>query len=491
MPDTDTRNRPVKLVFTALSLALIFGFRHIPAPAGLNPLGMQVLGIFLGMLVLWLTVSVTWASILCLLAMALLPDIALERVLSLAFGNWLFIFLICTFAITHTLAQTQFIRRCVFYMVSNTFARKNPWNFIIFFFASICVIGLFTEPTVLFVMFLPIAEDIFSELKLKPGDKTARMIALGVVICCSISGATTPISHTFPLIALAFYQRDTGIAIDYMSYSVFGIAAGVILLLFMILAFRFILKPDLSAVQNLNITKLKGNLQPMERKEKITLGVFGLVVLFWLLPSIAKSFFPEFSAALSAYGNALPPMAGLVLLSILTDKGKPVLDFADCMKNGVAWTGIFMACSILALGNIMTMDEVGLVDYLTAALSPLTHELGSWAFILAVILWAVVQTNFSSNMVTFTVVYTVAMPLAAASGHINLAALACVIGAASSLAFATPAATAHVSIASGIPWLSVSELFKYGVIMMIMAIVVLLSAGYPLLNILIPADAMP
>lgn len=476
-------SRTIKIV---LSLALIFGFKYVPAPEGLTQLGMQVLGLFLGMLVLWLTVSVSWTSILCLLGMSLLPNMKVDTIFAMAFGNWLFPFLICTFAITHTLARTQFIRRCVLFLVSRKFAQQNPWKFIIFFFASVCFIGLFTHPTVLFVMFLPIAEDILKELGLKPGDKTSSMIILGLVMCCSISSATTPIAHTFPLLALAFYQRDTGVSIDYASYSAFGITIGIIVLALMLLVFKFIFKPDLSSISNLNIDRLKEKLSPMDRKEKIILSVFGLVILFWLLPGIMKSFAPGFSAAISAYGNALPPMFGMVILSILTDKGKPILDFMDCMRNGVAWIGIFMACSIIALGNILTMENVGLVNHMTTALLPVTQNLDSCLFILAIIMWASVQTSFSSDMVALTVIYTVAMPLAIASGNINPAALACIIGAASTLAFNTPAATTHVSIACGTPWLSVADLFKYGTLMMIIIIIVLLIVGYPLLNFLIP-----
>lgn len=482
----DSKIRIEKLVFIILSFLLIFCFKYIPAPTGLPQLGMQVLGIFLGMLLLWVTVSVTWASILCLMVMALLPHMNVDTVLAQAFGNWLFAFLICTFAITYTLSKTQFIRRCVLFMVSRNFAQKNPWNFVIFFFISICLVGLFTNHIVLFVMFLPIAEEIFAELGLKPGNKTANMIIIGLVMCCSISEITTPISHIFPLMAIAFLQQDTGLTIDYASYSAFGIVVGIILLVSMILVFRLIIKPDLSYIKNVNVDRLKQDLSPMDRKEKIILIVFGFVILFWLLPSITKTIAPDFSAVISAYGNALPPMAGLVILSILSDKGKPILDFIDCMKNGVAWGGIFMACSILALGKIMTADEVGLVSYLTTTLSPLTHNLNPWMFVLAIILWVMIQTNFTSNMVTLTVVYTVAMPLVLASGHINAAAIACLIGAGSALAVATPASTAHVSIACGTPWLSVADLFKYGMIMMIIAIFVLFAVGYPLLKFLLP-----
>jgi sodium-dependent dicarboxylate transporter 2/3/5 len=485
--DRSSRMSISRLCFIGASLLLIFFFKFIPAPEGLPQTGVQVLGIFLGMLLLWLTVSVTWASILCLLAIMLLPGMGVEPVFSRAFGNWLFPFLICTFAITHTLSKTQFVRRVVLFLISRKFAQKNPWNFIISLFLSVCLLGLFTEPTVLFVMFLPVVENIFRELGLKKGEKPTKLIMLGLILTCSISSAMTPIAHTFPLVAIAFFERDTGISIDYVSYSIFGIVIGVVILAAMMLIFKFILKPDLSMIRNLNIARLASELTPMDRKEKVTLGVFGIVILLWLLPSMVKTIFPELSNMLSSFSNALPPMAGLVVLAIVTSEGKPLLDFVDSMKNGVPWAGVFMACSILALGSIMTMEEVGLISYLTAMLSPLTQNLSSWLFLLLIVAWAILQTNFSSNMVTLTVVYTVAMPLAIAGGHGNPAITACLLGASASLAFASPAATAHVSIAVGTPWISVSELLRYGLLMTIASMVVILIVGVPLLGLIFPA----
>ena len=46
----------------------------VSAPVfGLTPLGMQVAGIFIGTILLWMFVSVTWPSILCIIALILSP----------------------------------------------------------------------------------------------------------------------------------------------------------------------------------------------------------------------------------------------------------------------------------------------------------------------------------------------------------------------------------------------------------------------------------
>jgi sodium-dependent dicarboxylate transporter 2/3/5 len=409
-----------------------------------------------------------------------------DLIFSKAFGNWLFPFLICTSAITYTLSKTQFIRRFVFFLISRRFAQKSSWNFIIILFVSICILGLFMEPTVLFIMFLPVMESIFDELGLRKEDKATKMIMLGLIVICGVSSGMTPIAHTFPLVAMAFYERDTGISIDWLSYSAFGIIVGVIVLVLMMLVFRFLLRPDLSMIKTLNSEGLRRELTPADRKERVTLAVFILVIVFWLLPSVTNELFPDFAALLAGVGNALPPMVGLIALSILTDKGKPILDFVDSMKNGVPWAGVFMACSVIALGSILTREEVGLTGYLTSAFVPAIQGLSPWLFLLFVVAWAVLQTNFSSDMVTLTMVYAVAIPLTMASGQWNPAAIACVLGISVCFAFSSPAATTYVSIAVGTPWIQMTDLLKYGLIMAVLSIAVLLVIGVPVLNLLFP-----
>ena len=58
-----------KWVVVVVSLFLMFGMGYIPPMFGLSVLGMQVAGIFLGTVLLWLFVSVSWPSVLCIVAL--------------------------------------------------------------------------------------------------------------------------------------------------------------------------------------------------------------------------------------------------------------------------------------------------------------------------------------------------------------------------------------------------------------------------------------
>lgn len=67
-----------------------------------------------------------------------------------------------------------------------------------------------------------------------------------------------------------------------------------------------------------------------------------------------------------------------------------------------------------------------------------------------------------------------------AMGNVNLVALASVIAAAASCAFATPPSTMPMAVVAGTGWVDVKDMFKYGGLMAILSILVLAFIGYPI-----------
>ena len=92
----------------------------------------------------------------------------------------------------------------------------------------------------------------------------------------------------------------------------------------------------------------------------------------------------------------------------------------------------------------------------------------------------VLATNFASNTVCATVFYTISAPIALAMGNVNMVALASVIGAAASYAFATPPATMPMAVVAGTGWVDVKAMFKYGGLIAIISMLALAFIGYPI-----------
>ena len=436
-----------EFVCTLFALIIIAIFFIATPPSGLSTDGMKVLGVFISVLFLWITVGIGWPSLLCLATLALVPSLGMKTTLQNSFGNETFAFLLFTFM----------------------------------------------SPTVLYFIILPILEEIYNVLGLKKGDKYANMLMMGLVFCTSLSSGMTPIAHVFPVLSMGVFKSLTGSSISYGQYMLYAIPTGIIIYALMMLVFKFLMRPNTKKInlKSNEFDKMKKEIPSANQGEKIILGTFLLVVALWVLPSLLKTSSVKWISTaftwISSLGTAMPPLFGIIVLSILKYQGKPLININESMVKGVSWPSIIMASATLALGAAMTNKAIGLTTFLSASIAPITTGLSPVLLILLFSLWAGLQSNVSSHMVTAQLVPTLAVPVALASGGaLNAAAITAVIGLIASTGSAAPPAMPYVAVAGSSGWSDSTSLLKYGFLMMFVIILVASFIGYPLANLIMP-----
>lgn len=85
----EKQNNLVEYVHLAITLAFMFLFRFIPAPAPLTPYGVAVIGVFLGMIYGWMTSKrgLVWPSVTGLVAFGLTDFGDVSVVMSKVFAS--------------------------------------------------------------------------------------------------------------------------------------------------------------------------------------------------------------------------------------------------------------------------------------------------------------------------------------------------------------------------------------------------------------------
>ena len=481
----DPKDKSLKeLVCTLIAFAIIALFFFLDPPSGLSADGMKVLGIFIGILFLWITIGIGWPSLLCLLALALVPSLGMSSVLTSSFGNQTFAFLLFTFMFTYAFSQTGYVKKIALGFVTSKYARKSPWRFALMFFAAVLLIGCFMSPTVLYFVILPILTEIYSILKLEKGNKYASMLMMGLVFCTSLSSGMTPIAHVFPVLSMNVYESLTENVINYGQYMIFAVPVGLLIFAAMMLVFRFLMNPSTKGIdlQSKELDKMKKEIPPATRGEKMVLATFILVIALWVLPSLIDIKFFEW---IDGFGTAMPPLLGIIILSILKYEKKPLININEAMVKGVSWPSIIMVAATLSLGAAMTNSSIGLTKYLSDSIAPITNNLSPILLLLLFGLWAGLQSNVSSHMVTAQLVPTIAVPVALASGGaLGAAAITSVIGLIASTGSAAPPSMPYVAVAGSSGWTTSSNLLKYGFLMMFIIIFISAFIGYPLADII-------
>ncbi len=470
-----------KLIYIVVAFAFILLFPLIPAPDGLNVVSMEVLGMFIGIMIMWNFVGTDWPSFLCMALVAIFGIMDPSSIFTTGFGNSTIAFLLVFFMLSHVLSQVGFSRRLAIWFMTNKLARKSPWAFITMFLFGAMFMASFMSQTAALLIFLPIAEQIFQELNYGQGNRVAQMIVLGLGIAVGIGSANTPLGHAIILIPIQLLQDMTGQTVNIVSYSIFGVITGVIIFAALILVYRFIYRPDVSALKGYDVTHLRSSLPEMSKKEKISATLFVIVIIIWFVQScFSDIIIPLVGVKLSTLGNAIPVMAAIVILCMWKVDGKPIMDYKESVSKGVPWSALIFNAAVLVLSGTLTLENVGISNFLIEKISPLVGDLSQTVFILIIAALCIIATNFSSNTVCATVFFTISAPIALAMGNVNMVALASVIAASASYAFATPPATMPMAVVAGTGWVDVKQMFKYGGLMAIISIIIVVFIGYPI-----------
>ena len=466
-----------RAIIIPISIILCFVGQFIPSVNGLSSDAFGVIFIFIGVLLLWLTIGIDWPSLLCLFALGFIDKFGFNKVLSSSFGNSTFAFLLFTFVCTYALSKTSLIKRITLTFVNFKIAQKNSYLFIFFFLLATLILGLFISPSVLFVILLPILNEIISLLNIEKDDKISKVLMLGLGFTVSISSGMTPIAHVFPILAI----NAANIEVSTFEYIAIAFPAGLVLFLLTYLVLILCIRPKKDGLNFENVANLKKSLQKLDKKDIITLIIFISVLVLWIVPSIFEFIYYPIYEFFNKYGTIMPPLLGTILLCVIRVEEKPLLEVGDAFKNGVPRASLIMCAATLALGEAIKSEDIGLITYLQTNLGNSLVSLSPIILLIIFALWAAIQTNLSSNMVTATLVGTVASTVIASTfSTLNLEATICIIGMLSSFAFATPPSMPHIAIISSSETLSTKEVFIYGLIIMLLSVLVTLLISYPI-----------
>ena len=466
-----------RAIIIPISIILCFVGQFIPSVNGLSSDAFGVIFIFIGVLLLWLTIGIDWPSLLCLFALGFIDKFGFNKVLSSSFGNSTFAFLLFTFVCTYALSKTSLIKRIALTFVNFKIAQKNSYLFIFFFLLATLILGLFISPSVLFVILLPILNEIISLLNIEKDDKISKVLMLGLGFTVSISSGMTPIAHVFPILAI----NAANIEVSTFEYIAIAFPAGLVLFLLTYLVLILCIRPKKDVLNFENVANLKKSLQKLDKKDIITLIIFISVLVLWIVPSIFEFIYYPIYEFFNKYGTIMPPLLGTILLCVIRVEEKPLLEVGDAFKNGVPRASLIMCAATLALGEAIKSEDIGLITYLQTSLGNSLVSISPIILLIIFALWAAIQTNLSSNMVTATLVGTVASTVIASTfSTLNLEATICIIGMLSSFAFATPPSMPHIAIISSSETLSTKEVFIYGLIIMLLSVLVALLISYPI-----------
>ncbi len=465
-----------------LMVAVLAVFLLIPPIEPLTSLGMKVVGIFLFTIIGWVFVGIGYPSLLCVALFVLAGVMTPTAAFAASWGNWIVLFMVGCFGLSEGLRVTGFSRRFAFWFMTRPFTRGRPWILMAMFLLACTLLGCVMSAVVTTIVFMKIAEPMLEAMGYKKGDPFAAMFMMGIAWAATASFGMTPIAHVGNIMMMDWIQRDLNYSIGFAQWMLFGIPMGLLVYLILMVFFRYVVRPDVSKITSVTtkyIRETASKMGPIKLQEKLTLGVFLSVLVCWVLPSITGNILPEVSAYLIKIGYAVPALVGACLLCIIRIKGQPLLTYRQWMTDGMEWGTIALVTAIMILGTAIGNPETGISQLLTNIFQPIATGAPFNVFLMVTLLWVVMQTNVMSNLVSMTLVYTLMVPVAVATGVGNPIALGATISITSNYAFSLPSATPSTAVAIGSGWVPVKFMARYGVMLIIPIVLLFTFVGYP------------
>ena len=275
------------------------------------------------------------------------------------------------------------------------------------------VISLFLSSATTFMIMFPIVEEMLRVCGVTKEKKApiATALILGVLVTGLLSNGGNPIAHAMTLQGFSFYEGYAGQPMDFFTYCVICTPVTIVACVLFFLMLRFIWRPDMSALTNIDYDLLSAGLGKMSKKEKWSAIFYLLCVLFWLLPGLTQYIWPAASEAFfSKVQQCLPPLLALFLMNFIKVDGAPIFEWKDAVSS-VNWNILLFMASIMGLGAFMGNADLGITTWLSSIFSPIFANVSPTVFILVILLFVTILCNFCTASVPLSIAFAIAMPL--------------------------------------------------------------------------------
>lgn len=471
MPNAMVSSKPafdIKALFhIAVFLGITFLFGKITPIAPLTPYGMNVIGVFIGVLYAWIFIDIMWPSMIGLLAVILLGVMTPQDLFNKGFGDpvvvmMVFIFVFCAAVNHHGLSRfisLWFItRKCV---------ANRPWLFTFAILGSVSILGGLTSATPAAVIGWSLLYSICDLCGYKKGESYPIMMVIGIVYAAQLGMSLIPFKSV-PLVALGAYEKLSGVSIDYAAYMLVSVLSCILCLGLFILVGKYMFRPDVSKLSKLDVGALdtEGALT-LNRVQKIMMVFLLALVVFMMLPSFLPKtmFIARFFKSIGSTGICILLVA---LLCVIKVDGKPLLQFRAMVNEGVAWPIIFILAFVLPLAGPMSSPESGITPFLLDILQPLFGNTSGAVFILCIGGVATLMTQFINNAALAAMLMPVAYSYCAAYGiSPEMPIILMIMGL--HLAFLTPAASSTAAMLHGNEWGDRKSIWKIAPVLIVLS----------------------
>lgn len=451
---------------------------------GLTELGVRTLAFVVAAFYLFSSVNEPYLAFLIAPLMVFLGLTSGDSVGTNYFANANIILLLVFSFICANLTSKGVVDKIATWFITRPIAQGRPYMFLTLFLLSKLVIGIFMENVTVSILYIALVEAICEKVGSKKGDSLHFALMMGTVWAGGVISVSSPIAKICPNITLGLMKSQLGLSVSYAQWLAIGIPFSVISLIAILLVTRFIIKPDMTPLKNVNVEVFASG-KPMTKAAKVSAIAMLVLVALIVLPDMLISF--GFGNPVFSYIKSIPigvmAMFAVFLMSFAQCDGEPVMNFRELLPKAPLHLSIFQG-ALFIISAPLGAAETGIVAWLGGMFTPILSGLSTFGVFVALMVVVLVLTQFMSNVVAFMLVFNIGVAVLANTGF-NLVAVGLMATIASGLAFLLPSSSVGMPLWFGPGHINVGRSAVSNVCFIVLTMIGVI-ALVPLAQVVIP-----
>jgi sodium-dependent dicarboxylate transporter 2/3/5 len=473
------------LVFAALLLAPL---------EGVKPEAHRLAAVMAAVVVLWITEALPMpATALLGAAACVVLRVAPAKEVFAPFADPLIFLFIGSFILARAIFLHALDRRVAFAVLTIPWIGGRPARVLLAFGAVTAALSAWMSNTATTAMMFGIGMSILGVMRgsaaggaaIDPRYATGLMLMTS--FAASIGGLATPIGTPPNVIGIGFIRTLLRVEVTFFEWMSVGVPVVLVLFSALYLYLNWLSPAGVSTLGEGAelIRRERAALGPWTRGQRSVAIAFAVTAALWVVPGVfalvAGETSPVYREMNARVPEAVAALAGAFLLFLLpgSGPGEKAIDWEQAVK--IDWGVILLYGGGFALGVLSF--NTGLAEAVGRGITGFLPLRGEFGLLVASVVVAVLVSETTSNTASANMVVPVVISIATAAG---VDPLAPAIGAtmAASLGFMLPVSTPCNAIVYGSGYVPLMRMVRYGIILDVIGIVVIVGAVWVLAPVL-------
>ena len=401
-----------------ITLFFMFGFGLIKPFSTLTPVGMKILGIFIGVIYGYSACDVIWPSLFAIIAFGLSGYSSMNAGVASMMGGSVVFQVITQYFTAGAIIIYGFGKWFVRWSLSQKMFKGKPefytWCFMFFFMWSAIVLSQISMSLLLYAIWNDIADSCGYEK-----NSSFRYFGFGGVLLSLMMGGAMIPYKSWQLGLAKSWANVTGVPINLgLMFIITAIVGAIVITLYVKWGAK-LFKVDFSIMKAFDVEKMGEESKHLSNRAK-------RIIILYVITSLVAIFAGTFKGAFSDFVNNTLTTGGLyclctALLLIIPSgdgDGKGCIVFND-IKNtneAVSWPVIFMCAVVIPLATALTNEATGVLPWLTSVVEPIFAGKSPYFILFFTIIVMLILTNIGSNIAFGGAMIPVVSPFVIAAG---------------------------------------------------------------------------